>query len=299
MATPKGILPRIPMLSDHVRRDRGLLLGLVVVSLLAVTVLASGLSSVEIQNSRQFSTESGQGVVNLANLSIPASATSALVFLAGFLRLMLLILLPFSIYYFIKSSNARKRILIQVLYLVGFTYLILALSQSLGESPLEVTPEPLPSIPGPTASPDLIAGVSSVPGWVHIVASVAIAMLLAATAVFAYRRFIGYEGSNDDMAAEARWALDALDRGVSLENVIYRAYYQLCKTSSDRLGVRRHPDMTPTEYEQVLAGTGLPSSPLASLTRLFEKARYGSAPLSEGDEREAVAALRLILGEGG
>ncbi len=299
MATPKGILPRIPMLSEPARRDRGLLIGLVVVSLLAVAALASGLSSVEIQNSRQFSVESAQGVADLVNLSIPASATSALVFLAGFLRLLLLILLPFSIYYFIKSSKARKRVLIQVLYLVGFTYLILALSQSLGQTPLEVTPEPLSSIPGPTASPDLVAGVSNVPGWVSAVASVAIAMLLAAVAVLAYRTLRASERPDHDMAAEARWALDALDRGVSLENVIFRAYHQLCTTSSDRFGMRRHPDMTPTEYEQVLAASGIPSSPLASLTRLFEKARYGSATLSEDDEREAVSALRLILGEGG
>lgn len=287
------------MISDHARRDRGLLLGLVVVSLLAVTVLASGLSSVEIQNSRQFSVESAQSVADFVNLSIPASAASAFIFLAGFLRLMLLILLPFSIYYFIKSSKARKRILIQVLYLVGFTYLILALSKSLGQSPLEVTPEPLASIPGPTASPDLVAGVSNVPGWVYAVASVAIAMLLAAVAVLAYRTLRASEGSNHDTAAEARWALDALDRGVGLENVIFRAYQQLCTTSSDRLGVRRHPDMTPTEYERVLAKTGIPSSPLASLTRLFEKARYGSVALGDDDEQEAVAALRLILGEGG
>ena len=123
------------------------------------------------------------------------------------------------------------------------------------------------------------------------------AMLLAAVAVLAYRAFLAPEKSDHDMEAKARWALDALDRGVSLENVIYRAYFQLCTTSSNRLGVSRHPDMTPTEYEQVLAGTGMPTSPLASLTRLFEKARYGSATLSEDDEREAVATLRLILGE--
>ena len=286
------------MLSEPARRDRGLA-GLVVVSLLAVAVLASGLSSVEIQNSRQFSVESAQGVADLANLSIPASAASALIFLAGFLRLLLLILLPFSIYYFIKSSKARKRILIQVLYLVGFTYLILALSQSLGQSPLELTPEPLPRIPGSTASPDLIAGVSNVPGWVYVVASVVIAMLLAAVAVLAYRTLRVSERSDHDMGGEARRALVALDRGVSLENVIFRAYHQLCTTSSDRLGAKRHPDMTPTEYERVLARSGMPSSPLASLTRLFEKARYGSAALGDDDEQEAVAALRLILVEGG
>ena len=193
----------------------------------------------------------------------------------------------------------RKRILIQVLYLIGFTYLILALSQSLGQSPLEVTPEPLPNIPGPTAAPEVIAGAANVPGWVYVIASVILAVLLAAVAVLAYRWFRTSGSSDHDMAAEARWALDALDRGVRLEDVIFRAYQQLCTTSSDRLGVRRHPDMTPTEYERVLARSGIPSSPLASLTRLFEKARYGSAPLGDDDEREAVAALRLILGEGG
>ena len=121
MATPKGILPRIPMLSDLAQRERGLLLGLAVITLLTVTVLASGLSSVEIQSSRQFSLDSFRRAADLANLSMPSSASSALAFLAGFLRVLLLVLLPFSIYYLIRSLKARKRVLIQLVYLVGFT----------------------------------------------------------------------------------------------------------------------------------------------------------------------------------
>ena len=62
------------MLSDLAQRERGLLLGLAVITLLTVTVLASGLSSVEIQSSRQFSLDSFRRVADLANLSMPSSA---------------------------------------------------------------------------------------------------------------------------------------------------------------------------------------------------------------------------------
>jgi hypothetical protein len=164
---------------------------------------------------------------------------------------------------------------------------------------MELTLEPLPIDGAAFDSPDVIAGPTEVPGWVFVIASIAIAALLAAIAVLAYRRFLVQRNSDRVLDAEARWALDALDRGVELESVIFRAYHQLCTTSSDRFGVSRHRDMTPTEYEKVLGRSGLPTSPLARLTRLFEKARYGFAVLDENDEQEAVAALKLILGEEG
>ena len=286
------------MISDLARRERSLLLGIVIVTLLAVTVLASGLSSVEVQSSRQFSLDSFQQAADLANLSVSSSAISAFAFLAGLIRVVLLVLLPFSIYYFVKSSNARKRTLIQVLYLAGFTYVILTLSKSLGRQPGELAPLPFPEDGSPLVAPETVGGATEIPGWVPIAASIAIAILLVLAAIFAYRRFLMSKRSERPVASDARRALDALDRGVELESVIFRAYHQLCVTSADRLGVRRHRDMTPTEYENILGRSGVPTSPLERLTRLFEKARYGSVALDENDEREAVSALKLILGEG-
>ena len=44
--------------------------------------------------------------------------------------------------------------------------------------------------------------------------------------------------------------------------------------------------------------SGLPESdPLAELTSLFERARYGQEKLDQEDERAASAALRLIIKE--
>lgn len=286
------------MLSDITRKDRGLLLGLSVVTLLAVALLASGLSSVEVQSSRQLSIDAGGRVADLANLTLNDSALSALSFLAGLFRLLLLVLLPFSIYNLVTSASARKRVLIQLAYLVGFAYLILTLSKTFGQSSSESSPIS-PSVDPTAVAPEVVAGVAEVPSWVFAIASVAFAILLVTIAVQIYRKILKPKDDLHSAEAEARWALDALDRGVELESVIFRTYYKLCSSSSDRLGIRRARDMTPTEYERVLSKSGLPKSPLATLTRIFEKARYGTAALEANDEHEAVAALNQILGEQG
>lgn len=268
------------MLYDNARRERGLLLGLIAVSLLSVTVLASGLSSVEVQTSRQLTLEAARQIADFADFSLSGPALSALSFLAGFFRLLILVLLPFSIYYLVTSPNLRKRVLVQLLYLLVFAYMILALSKTLGQSPNELAPE-RPSVgPATSATPGIISSVAEAPGWLFVIASAAITILLAALAILVYRRFLRAAEPVHSAAAEARWALGALDRGVNLENVVFQAYHRLCATSSDRLGLPRQRDMTPMEYERVLANSGVPVPPLARLTRLFEKARYGSAALS-------------------
>ena len=76
------------MFYDHARRERGLLLGLVAVSLLSVTVLASGLSSVEVQSGRQQALAGGSllGVIALGGpmrLSFVAAVLLALLAVAG------------------------------------------------------------------------------------------------------------------------------------------------------------------------------------------------------------------------
>lgn len=147
------------MLSDITRKDRGLLLGLAVVTLLAVALLASGLSSVEVQNSRQLSMDAGGRVADLANLTLNDSALSALSFLAGFFRLLLLVLLPFSIYNLVTSASARKRVLIQLAYLVGFAYLILTLSKTFGQSSSESSPIS-PSVDPTAVAPEVVAGLA-------------------------------------------------------------------------------------------------------------------------------------------
>ncbi|MFQ5942098.1 MAG: DUF4129 domain-containing protein [Anaerolineales bacterium] len=284
-------------MSSSVRRDRALLVAIVIVTLMAVTILASGLSSVEIKSSRQLSFDAVQQAADLANLTMPSSAVSALSFLAGLLRVVMLLLLPFSVYYFVKSPNARKRVLVQLVYLVGFAYLILALSKSLGQAPDQPGFARPPVDPAAVPPPGIFSTITDTPSWVFFITSAAITLLIAAIAIQVYRRMLAPDKQEYSAEVEARRALDALERGADLEGVIFRTYRRLCAVSSDRFGLRRHRAMTPMEYEGALARSGVPESPLARLTRLFERARYGSAALSSEDEQEAIAALRMILGE--
>ncbi|HLE03600.1 MAG TPA: DUF4129 domain-containing protein [Anaerolineales bacterium] len=78
---------------------------------------------------------------------------------------------------------------------------------------------------------------------------------------------------------------------------LYQAYRTLCEVSCERRGIRRAQTMTPREYRAALERAALPNGPLARLTALFEKARYGREKLGQEDEQVATAALRSILQE--
>jgi hypothetical protein len=55
--------------------------------------------------------------------------------------------------------------------------------------------------------------------------------------------------------------------------------------------------MTPREYQAALVRAALPNGPIARLTSLFEKSRYGRETLSQEDEQVATTALSAILQE--
>jgi len=55
--------------------------------------------------------------------------------------------------------------------------------------------------------------------------------------------------------------------------------------------------MTPREYQAALERAALPNGPIAHLTSLFERVRYGREALGQKDEQLATAALRSILQE--
>jgi hypothetical protein len=103
---------------------------------------------------------------------------------------------------------------------------------------------------------------------------------------------------SDPRIGELRQALRELDRGqADLESLVYRAYRTLCEVSAERRGIRRAQAMTPREYQAALERAALPNGPIAHLTSLFERVRYGREELGQKDEQLATAALRSILQE--
>ncbi len=293
---PQGYTSAHSMGDSIFQGERGRLLAWIALTLLALTALASGLGSLEIRSSNLMGTQAAHEIAGLLDQLMPGSALSALSFLAGFLRLIVFVLLPFSIFYFLKSPEVRKRVLIQVLYLIGFSYSLLVLARNLGSFAGETSAPLLPVYQASPSTLEITPGLSEAPGWMLVAVAALVTLLLLALSVWIIRT-IRAKDRPIDAVGEAQWALNAIGEGVELENVIFRAYHRLCTLSSSRYGISRARGMTPKEYERVLARSDMPEWALSRLTRLFEKARYGALPLSSSDEEGAIEALQAIVGE--
>lgn len=100
--------------------------------------------------------------------------------------------------------------------------------------------------------------------------------------------------TEDPLAREADAALQAIGGGQNLNHVIIHCYLQMERVMKDEQGLGREAALTPREFEQYLAVRGIPAVPIRQLTRLFEKARYGSQAAGPQDEHLAVDSLSAI-----
>jgi hypothetical protein len=94
---------------------------------------------------------------------------------------------------------------------------------------------------------------------------------------------------------EAQAALDAIEAGGDLREVIIRCYVQMIEALRQYRSIQRDRDMTPHEFEAYLEQRGLPLAPVQQLTLLFEQARYSGSTPARQDERAAVASLTAII----
>lgn len=114
--------------------------------------------------------------------------------------------------------------------------------------------------------------------------------------VFEYvRRWQRPSEPEDPLLQEAQNALNALQSGVDLKDVIMRCYFQMAQAISLEQGIERQEAMTVREFERWLEIKGFPSDPVHLLTSLFEKVRYGTQQSSDRDEKIAVDCLNEIV----
>ncbi len=102
----------------------------------------------------------------------------------------------------------------------------------------------------------------------------------------------------DPLLQEFENAALAIQSGLALKNVILRSYFQMAKTLQEERGLERDLTMTVREFEHLVVQKGYPAVPIHRLTELFEKARYGDEPLSDQDEKTALACLNKIVAQG-
>ncbi len=100
------------------------------------------------------------------------------------------------------------------------------------------------------------------------------------------------EASDPSLAALARTAGEAADRIETAEggNEVYRAWREMTEV----LDVDRPASSTPSEFADAAVAAGVAEEPVARLTDVFERVRYGGEDPTDDRERRAVEALRRI-----
>ena len=278
------------------RRKRLLLLVLSVV-IVAMLLLSTGLSELEFLEGQPFPLGRSPAGVEGTFGSLPQSEFFALVLRV--LMFVAVLLLPFSIIYFIVSREARKRLLLRFLLLLPLLVAIYLLTQ---QTQHEVAPpeqdllQPLAGIPEDVPVTDIDAPppqwfLSAVSGGCALL----VAMVIAALGWFVWRSRRRVVQPLEQLAQQAEEAVEAIQAGADLRDTVMRCYYEMSRVLHQQRGIRRHQAMTPREFAASLKEVGLPTEAVRRLTELFEQVRYGAKSLGQDEGVQALACLETII----
>jgi hypothetical protein len=151
------------------------------------------------------------------------------------------------------------------------------------EAPPEDLGEPIPTEPFIPPSP---------PPWLTYLSTLLIILVVGAAGYWIWRFT---HPPKMKLGEIARVAVQDLHAGRSWEDIVIQAYADMSTTISRRRGIDRHQTMTASEFARRLQQAGLPAAPVQKLTRLFEKARYGSYKSSQDEGHEALDCLSAIM----
>lgn len=211
--------------------------------------------------------------------------------------------LPFVIVLFIVNKEWRKRILRDLavyLPILAGLYLLYSRRKSL-------KPEDGPAAQNlggllPTVdATSLVTPPAYTPPaqWVTTATTIGLALILAlalgAVLLGLWRRRRSEEKPLRAIQEQAQAALDAIQLGGDLREVIMRCYLQMSEALRQYRNIQREQDMTPHEFEAYLERRGLPREPVRQLTLLFEQVRYGDLTPGRQDERAAISSLSAIV----
>ena len=276
-----------------------LLLGVAVIAILA---LSSSLARLEFSPGEPFALGSG-----IAYQPPPgAVAFEMSPTMRQILRVVLLLclaLVPFSNIYLIISPDARRKVLPNLI-IFGILLLLIYLirqqahptDQTSVLSGMNLAP-PAEMADGP--KPAEFSG--AVPDWLAVVASFALATVVALLSVGLLWAFLRRRRQRaeppialEELAQQAEEAAVAIQAGGDLRDTVIRCYREMSRVVRDSRGILRQQAMTPREFEDQLERAGLPRDPVRDLTRLFEEVRYGSKALGDWEGRRAIACLTTI-----
>ncbi|MEW5829472.1 MAG: DUF4129 domain-containing protein [Chloroflexota bacterium] len=276
---------------------RQIILAAAGLALLALTLLAAGLTRTEFRSAEQYveaePTAAEETAPRLQPLPAPPPSGNEIFILLALATLLAVIGL--------MNREGRKRVLWSVLW---FSFMLLVAYVLSSNSEAEAT-GPLDAL----RSPDLGAGPVAVKeatevafdpprpaSWINYLVSFALVSLLGAGGWFLWRwlkppaptplQEIGYV---------ARMTLSELESGSDWQDAVVRAYVRMSEVVNRQRGLQRPEGMTASEFTLRLERAGLPADSVRRLTRLFESVRYGGRSASQDQVIEASNCLTSIM----
>ena len=275
------------------------------ISLLAMLILAASLNKLTLNPGQQLPLEQLAPQFQPNAGSGPDTALIEKILQYFFTVLWLIV--PFYIIYLILNPKARKQFLKDLARLLPVMLLLLILfnymqsQQGQQELPkTEMPPQGLEQT-GPVGTQAVLTFNSNPPDWLVTATSLALAGIITVLVVgviyFIYR-VRKAEAERDEplrkMAKEAQSAIDSIQAGGDLRDVIVRSYIEMTRILAESRNIQRGAAMTPHEFELYLEGKGIPREPVHNLTGLFEMVRYGGVRPGQKDEVTAISSLTAI-----
>lgn len=213
-----------------------------------------------------------------------------------------LILLPLYVAFSLLSSEGRQRLIADAIVIAGLLLIAYYLdSHPIGErgqqqqEPAAIGP---PNLEGGATLPPAHFPANP-PSWLALAVILAVsALVLVFILVILWwfrRRARMSDFSLEKLAETAQRTIASLQAGSDFEVTVIRCYQEMSRVVKEKRGVAREIAMTPREFEDQLVGDGLPPESVGTLTRLFERVRYGSMPSSDQEENLALSCLIDIV----
>jgi hypothetical protein len=281
------------------RHVRTLVISLVAV--LTVFLLAAGLSGLELlpgePNAFGFVFQSIRFQNPGVEIGDEVLSVIRIIYLIG------LVLLPIWLVYVIVNPQARKRFIRDMITFGSMIFLLLMLTSYLNERRNPEEEGQFDGFSGLTQPPageisagDFGTGPTEELMWIaSVLVALVVVGFLALVVWLVWRSRRQQDSTLERIAQEVQFALDELQAGGDLRNVVIRCYSEMVQALREQRGILRNVYLTPREFEDTLHGLGFPPEPVHQLTHLFEAVRYGHKPITRREELVAKDSLTAIL----
>lgn len=260
-----------------------------ILGLLAIIPMASGLSTLQLRPGQRFTLDSDEAAAAEEEvIEEETSDQAAPALIRNTLLVFLAVFLPLSLIVALRSPELFKEVLkrdlrLFLLFLAGFFVIRQLQLQGFFNRPdLDAATGTIISIP------DLIQNPTVMMGFV-------MAFILLGLFTFSMWKLWQRVSPMLTVSQIAQDAIEDIQSGVDLRDVIVRCYYDMCRALQSTGRWARSKATTPRELAAQLENAGIAGEQTARLTRLFERVRYGGQDLGKAEEQEAIECLQAIV----